>query len=204
MPGRSIHRRLIWRGCKLTQKPPPAWRDGGRGGGVAAGYRSPTACGRSPLASEGALGIVRFFMLFSVFYLSLFLSVGLLSARRAVPDGSAAVMRAAGCGSVVSLLAVLPALLRWYWLTLPPPRCGSGRGGHRGSAFVTAARGCAAWRGPRRRGPVGLPAAGSAYHAISAAHPRSASGGRCVPHGPELLRRYADAPRVHQIYRAER
>ena len=31
-------------------------------------------------------------MLFSVFYLSLFLSVGLLSARRAVPDGSAAVI----------------------------------------------------------------------------------------------------------------
>ena len=39
---------------------------------MAAGCRSPTACRRSPLASEGALGIVRFFMLFSVFYLFLF------------------------------------------------------------------------------------------------------------------------------------
>ena len=77
---------------------------------MAAGCRSPTACGRSPLASEGALGIVRFFMLFSVFYFSLFLSVGLLSARRAVPDGSAAVIVPLGCGFGVSLLAVLPAL----------------------------------------------------------------------------------------------
>ena len=49
-------------------------------------------------------------MLFSVFYLSLFLSVGLLSARRAVPDGSAAVIVPLGCGFGVSLLAVLPAL----------------------------------------------------------------------------------------------
>ena len=60
---------------------------------------------------------MRFFMLFSVFYLSLFLSVGLLSARRAVPDGSAAVIVPLGCGFGVSLLA-----------------------------FCTAARGCAAWR----------------------------------------------------------
>ena len=37
-------------------------------------------------------------MLFSVFYLSLFLSVGLLLARRAVPDGSAAVIVPLGCG----------------------------------------------------------------------------------------------------------
>ena len=49
-------------------------------------------------------------MLFSVFYLSLFLSVGLLSARRAVPDGSAAVIVPLGCGFGASLLAVLPAL----------------------------------------------------------------------------------------------
>ena len=49
-------------------------------------------------------------MLFSVFYLSLFLSVGLLLARRAVPDGSAAVIVPLGCGFGVSLLAVLPAL----------------------------------------------------------------------------------------------
>lgn len=49
-------------------------------------------------------------MLFSVFYLSLFLSVGLLSARRAVPDGSAAVIVPLGCGFGVSMLAVLPAL----------------------------------------------------------------------------------------------
>ena len=48
-------------------------------------------------------------MLFSVFYLSLFLSVGLLLARRAVPDGSAAVIVPLGCGFGVSLLAVLPA-----------------------------------------------------------------------------------------------
>ena len=103
---------MIWRGCKLTQKPPPLAGEVARraGGRVAAGCRSPTACGRSPLASEGALGIVRFFMLFSVFYLSLFLSVGLLSARRAVPDGSAAVIVPLGCGFGVSLLAVLPAL----------------------------------------------------------------------------------------------
>ena len=53
---------------------------------------------------------MRFFMLFSVFYLSLFLSVGLLLARRAVPDGSAAVIVPLGCGFGVSLLAVLPAL----------------------------------------------------------------------------------------------
>lgn len=50
-------------------------------------------------------------MLFSVFYLSLFLSVGLLLARRAVPDGSAAVIVPLGCGFGVSLLAVLPAML---------------------------------------------------------------------------------------------
>ena len=81
---------------------------------------------------------------------------------------------------------------------------GSGRGGHRGSAFVPRHAAARHGEGPRQRGPVGLPAAGSAHHAVSAAHPRSASGGRRVPHGPELLRRYADAPRVHQIYRAER
>ena len=104
---------MIWRGCKLTEKPPPLAGEVARraGGRVAAGCRSPTACGRSPLASEGALGIVRFFMLFSVFYLSLFLSVGLLLARRAVPDGSAAVIVPLGCGFGVSLLAVLPAML---------------------------------------------------------------------------------------------
>ena len=49
-------------------------------------------------------------MLFSVFYLSLFLSVGLLLARRAVPDGSAAVIVPLGCGFGVSLLAVLRRL----------------------------------------------------------------------------------------------
>ena len=49
-------------------------------------------------------------MLFSVFYLSLFLSVGLLTARRAVPDGSAAVIVPLGCGFGVSLLAVLRRL----------------------------------------------------------------------------------------------
>ena len=48
-------------------------------------------------------------MLQAVLYLALFLSVGLLFARRAVPDGPTAVIVPLGCGFGVSLLAVLPA-----------------------------------------------------------------------------------------------
>lgn len=50
-------------------------------------------------------------MLLSILYLALFICVGLLLARRAVPDGSAAVILPLGCGFGVSLLAVLPAVL---------------------------------------------------------------------------------------------
>ena len=50
-------------------------------------------------------------MLLSILYLALFIYVGLLLARRAVPDGSAAVILPLGCGFGVSLLAVLPAVL---------------------------------------------------------------------------------------------
>ena len=45
-------------------------------------------------------------MLLSILYLALFICVGLLLARRAVPDGSAAVILPLGCGFGVSLLAV--------------------------------------------------------------------------------------------------
>ena len=82
-------------------------------------------------------------MLFSVFYLSLFLSVGLLSARRAVPDGSAAVIVPLGCGFGVSLLAVLPALFAVVLgFTLPAVALAAAAA----AGFCTAARGCAAWR----------------------------------------------------------
>lgn len=50
-------------------------------------------------------------MLLSILYLALFIYVGLLLARRAVPDGSAAVILPLGCGFGVSLLAVPPAVL---------------------------------------------------------------------------------------------
>ena len=50
-------------------------------------------------------------MLLSILYLALFIYVGLLLARRAAPDGSAAVILPLGCGFGVSLLAVLPAVL---------------------------------------------------------------------------------------------
>ena len=84
-------------------------------------------------------------MLFSVFYLSLFLSVGLLSARRAVPDGSAAVIVPLGCGFGVSLLAVLPALFAVVLaLHCPPSRWRQRPRRASGHRFCTAARGCAA------------------------------------------------------------
>lgn len=92
-------------------------------------------------------------MLFSVFYLSLFLSVGLLSARRAVPDGSAAVIVPLGCGFGVSLLAVLPALFAVVLgFTLPAvalaarPRLGAG------GAFVPRHAAARHGEGPRQRG----------------------------------------------------
>ena len=49
-------------------------------------------------------------MLLSFAYLLLFLAVGLLLARRAVPDAEGAVLFPLGCGFGVSLLAVLPAV----------------------------------------------------------------------------------------------
>lgn len=49
-------------------------------------------------------------MTLSVFYLALFLYVGLLLARRAVPDADAGVLLPLGCGFGVSLLAALPAV----------------------------------------------------------------------------------------------
>lgn len=145
-------------------------------------------------------------MLFSVFYLSLFLSVGLLLARRAVPDRSAAVIVPLGCGFGVSLLAVLPALFAVVLgFTLPAVALAATAAAGIGAALL--------YRGTRLRGMAKDPDSGALWACLLpvvlitlylAAHPRSASGGRRVPHGPELLRRYADAPRVHQIYRTER
>lgn len=90
-------------------------------------------------------------MLFSVFYLFLFLSVGLLLARRAVPDGSAAVIVLLGCGFGVSLLAVLPALFAVVLgFTLPAVALAAAE-----QRFCTAARGCAAWRRTPTAGPCG-------------------------------------------------
>ena len=89
-------------------------------------------------------------MLFSVFYLSLFLSVGLLSARRAVPDGSAAVIVPLGCGFGVSLLAVLPALFAVV-LGFTPPAVALAAV----AAAGIGARGCAAWRRTPTAGPCG-------------------------------------------------
>lgn len=97
-------------------------------------------------------------MLFSVFYLSLFLSVGLLSARRAVPDGSAAVIVPLGCGFGASLLAVLPALFAVVLgFTLPAVALAATAARRRasGQRFCTAARGCTAWRRTPTAGPCG-------------------------------------------------
>ena len=59
-------------------------------------------------------------MIVSVCYLLLFLFVGLLLARRAVPDADSAVLLPLGCGLGVSLLAVLPALFALpFGFTLP-------------------------------------------------------------------------------------
>lgn len=95
-------------------------------------------------------------MLFSVFYLSLFLSVGLLSARRAVPDGSAAVIVPLGCGFGVSLLAVLPALFAVVLgFTLPAVVL---------AAVVAAGIGAALlYRGTRLRGMAKDPDSGALW-----------------------------------------
>ena len=95
-------------------------------------------------------------MLFSVFYLSLFLSVGLLSARRAVPDGSAAVIVPLGCGFGVSLLAVLPALFAVVLgFTLPAVALAAAAAAGIGAALL--------YRGTRLRGIVKDPDSGALW-----------------------------------------
>lgn len=96
-------------------------------------------------------------MIVSVCYLLLFLFVGLLLARRAVPDADSAVLLPLGCGLGVSLLAVLPALFALpFGFTLPAAGAGGCRcsGAGRGAAAVrhTTARGR---EGPRLRGKPG-------------------------------------------------
>ena len=95
-------------------------------------------------------------MLFSVFYLSLFLSVGLLSARRAVPDGSAAVIVPLGCGFGVSLLAVLPALFAVVLgFTLPTVALAAAAAAGIGAALL--------YRGTRLRGMAKDPDSGALW-----------------------------------------
>lgn len=95
-------------------------------------------------------------MLFSVFYLSLFLSVGLLSARRAVPDGSAAVIVPLGCGFGVSLLAVLPALFAVVLgFTLPAVALAAAAAAGIGAALL--------YRGTRLRGMAKDPDGGALW-----------------------------------------
>lgn len=95
-------------------------------------------------------------MLFSVFYLSLFLSVGLLSARRAVPDGSAAVIVPLGCGFGVSMLAVLPALFAVVLgFTLPAVALAAAAAAGIGAALL--------YRGTRLRGMAKDPDSGALW-----------------------------------------
>ena len=95
-------------------------------------------------------------MLFSVFYLSLFLSVGLLLARRAVPDGSAAVIVPLGCGFGVSLLAVLPAMLAVVLgFTLPAVALAAVAAAGIGAALL--------YRGTRLRGMAKDPDSGALW-----------------------------------------
>lgn len=95
-------------------------------------------------------------MLFSVFYLSLFLSVGLLSARRAVPDGSAAVIVPLGCGFGASLLAVLPALFAVVLgFTLPAVALAAAAAAGIGAALL--------YRGTRLRGMAKDPDGGALW-----------------------------------------
>ena len=208
MPGRSIHRRLIWRGCKLTQKPPPLAGGGGPKGRREGGRRLPLPHRLRAEPPRKRRGLRNCEVLHVIFR---FLSFPVSLRRSAVgPAGGAGRVgggdRAAGLRvrRVAAGRAACTVCGGTGLYTARRRAGGSGRGGHRGIAFVPRHAAARHSEGPRQRGPVGLPAAGSAHHAVSAAHPRSASGGRRVPHGPELLRRYADAPRVHQIYRAER
>lgn len=95
-------------------------------------------------------------MLFSVFYLFLFLSVGLLLARRAVPDGSAAVIVPLGCGFGVSLLAVLPALFAVVLgFTLPAVALAAAAAAGSGAALL--------YRGTRLRGMAKDPDSGALW-----------------------------------------
>jgi len=95
-------------------------------------------------------------MLFSVFYLSLFLSVGLLLARRAVPDGSVAVIVPLGCGFGVSLLAVLPALFAVVLgFTLPAAALAAAAATGIGAALL--------YRGTRLRGMAQDPDSGALW-----------------------------------------
>lgn len=95
-------------------------------------------------------------MLFSVFYLSLFLSVGLLLARRAVPDGSTAVIMPLGCGFGVSLLAVLPALFAVVLgFTLPAVALAAAAAAGIGAALL--------YRGTRLRGMAKDPDSGALW-----------------------------------------
>lgn len=95
-------------------------------------------------------------MLFSVFYLFLFLSVGLLLARRAVPDGSAAVIVLLGCGFGVSLLAVLPALFAVVLgFTLPAVALAAAAAAGSGAALL--------YRGTRLRGMAKDPDSGALW-----------------------------------------
>ena len=95
-------------------------------------------------------------MLFSVFYLSLFLSVGLLLARRAVPDRSAAVIVPLGCGFGVSLLAVLPALFAVVLgFTLPAVALAATAAAGIGAALL--------YRGTRLRGMAKDPDSGALW-----------------------------------------
>ena len=95
-------------------------------------------------------------MLSSVFYLSLFLSVGLLLARRAVPDGSAAVIVPLGCGFGVSLLAVLPALFAVVLgFTLPAAALAAAAAAGIGAALL--------YRGTRLRGMAKDPDSGALW-----------------------------------------
>ena len=95
-------------------------------------------------------------MLFSVFYLFLFLSVGLLSARRAVPDGSAAGIVPLGCGFGVSLLAVLPALFAVVLgFTLPAVALAAVAAAGIGAALL--------YRGTRLRGMAKGPDSGALW-----------------------------------------
>ena len=84
-------------------------------------------------------------MIFSAVYLVLFLAVGILLARRAVPDGSPAVLLPLGCGFGVSLLAAVPAAFALLLgFTLPAVLL---------AAAVVLLLGLRLWRSDARRQP---------------------------------------------------